>query len=59
VRKIRDDLLELNGFTPSFTRQIENDEQARVDREDRAITHDEVVEKPDPHGAQDEYKDHT
>ncbi len=59
VRKIRDDLLERNGFTPSFTRQIENDEQARIDREDRATTHDEVVEKPDQHGGTDEYKDHT
>jgi len=59
VRKIRDDLLERNGFTPSFTRQIENDEQARISREDRAITHDEVVEKPDLHGGTDEYTDHT
>jgi len=59
VRRIRDDLLERNGFTPSFTRQIENDEQARIDREGRAVTHDEVVEKPDHNGGTDEYKDHT
>ncbi len=55
VRKIRDDILELNGFTPSFTRQLDNDEYARINRENRAATHDEIVENTD---TPDEYKDH-
>ena len=51
VRKIRDDLLEQNGFNPSFSRQIENDERNREAREERW---NEAHAEHD-----DEYTDHT
>ncbi len=35
VRKIKDDLLEQQGFNPSYSRQIENDERNREMREYR------------------------
>lgn len=50
VRKIRDDLLEQNGFNPSFSRQLENEQRNREAREEKW--------KESKEGEVDDYTDH-